>query len=93
MLNDELLELCKTHPQESVFVSRLPLNKDKKNLILETMQSMQSKTTKHWPDCIDHVKGIEVDYWASDIARDEMPEPVVIISSATDTVSENEDGI
>ena len=57
------------------------------------MQSMQSKTTKHWPDCIDHVKGIEVDYWASDIARDEMPEPVVIISSATDTVSENEDGI
>ena len=51
-----------------------------KELILEAMQSMQSITTKHWPDCIDHVKGIEVDYWASDIARDEMPEPVVIKS-------------
>ena len=51
-----------------------------KELILEAMQSMQSITRKHWPDCIDHVKGIEVDYWASDIARDEMPEPVVIKS-------------
>ena len=54
-------------------MSRLPLNKDKK-LILEAMQSI---TAKHWPDCIDHVKGIEVNYWASDIARNEMPEPVV----------------
>ena len=43
-------------------------------LILEAMQSI---TAKHWPDCIDHVKGIRVDYWASDIARDKMPEPVV----------------
>ena len=30
MLKYELLELCKTHPQEPVYVSRLPLNKDKK---------------------------------------------------------------
>ena len=41
----------------------------------------------------------EVIYWASDIARDEMPEPVVIYldsdddDSATDTTSENEDEI
>ena len=45
-----------------------------KELILEAMQSI---TAKHWPDFIDHVKGIEVNYWASDIARNEMPEPVV----------------
>ena len=76
MLKDELLELCKTHPQEPVYVSRLPLNKDKE-LILEAMQSI---IAKHWPHCIDHVKGIEVNYWASDIARNEMPEPVVIKS-------------
>ena len=30
MLEDELLELCNTHPQEPVYVSRLPLNKDKR---------------------------------------------------------------
>ena len=40
-----------------------------------------------------------VNYWASDIARDEMPEPVIIYldsdddDSATDTASENEDEI
>ena len=27
MSEDTLLELCKTHPQEPVYVSRLPLNK------------------------------------------------------------------
>ena len=54
-------------------MSCLPLNKEKE-LILEAMQSV---TAKHWPDCIDHVKGIEVNYLASDIARNEMPEPVV----------------
>ena len=48
-----------------------------KVLILEAMQSI---TAKHWPDCIVHVKGIEADYWASDIARDEMPEPMVVKS-------------
>ena len=42
-----------------------------KELIVEAMQSI---TRKHWSDCIDHVKGIEVSYWASDIARDEMPD-------------------
>ena len=42
----------------------------------------------------------KVSYWASDIARDEMPEPVIIIyldsdddDSATDTASQNEDEI
>ena len=45
-----------------------------KELILEAMQSI---TAKHWPDCMDHLKGIEMNYWASDIARNEMPEPVV----------------
>ena len=41
----------------------------------------------------------KVNYWASDIARDEMPEPVVIYLDlddddfATDTASENEDKI
>ena len=48
-----------------------------KELILEAMQSI---TAKHWPDCIDHVKGIEMNYWASDIARNERHEPVVIQS-------------
>ena len=41
----------------------------------------------------------KVNYWASDIARDEMLEPVIIYldsdddDSATDTASENEDEI
>ena len=30
MLKDELFELCKTHPQEHAFVSRLAPNKDKR---------------------------------------------------------------
>ena len=40
-----------------------------------------------------------MNYWASDIARDEMPEPVLINlvsgddDSMTDTASENEDDI
>ena len=46
----------------------------KKELIVEAMQSI---TAKHWPDCMDHLKDIEMNYWASDIARNEMPEPVV----------------
>ena len=32
----------------------------------------------HWSDYIDHVKGIEMSFWASDIARDEMLKPVGI---------------
>ena len=58
-----------------------------KELILEAMQSI---TAKHWSDCIDHVKGIEVNYWASDIARNEMPGPVVEMIM---TLHENEDEI
>ena len=59
---------------------------------------MQSSTAKHWSDYIDHVKGIEVNYRASDIARDEMPDPVIIDfdsddDTLTDTASENEDEI
>ena len=46
----------------------------KKELIVEAMQSI---TAKHWPDCMDHLKHIEMNYWASDIARNEMSEPVV----------------
>ena len=46
-----------------------------------TLEAMQSITAKHWPEgCIDHVNGIEVNCWASDIARNEMPEPVVMKS-------------
>ena len=52
-----------------------------------------SITPKHWSDCIDHVK--EKVYWASDIARDEMLEPVVITltegDEETDTADEFED--
>ena len=66
-----------------------------KELIVEAMQSI---TPKHWSDCIDHVNGIEVNYWASDIARDEMPDLVVIDfdsddDTLTDTASEIEDEI
>ena len=59
-----------------------------------TLEAMQSITAKHWPDCIDHVKGIKVNNWANDNARNEMPKPVVeMIVTATDTASENEDEI
>ena len=73
MLKDELLELCKTHPQEPVYVSRLPLNKDKRT----HPGSHTVYNSKALADCIGHVKGIEMNYWASDIARNEMLEPVV----------------
>ena len=76
--------------------SRLPLNKDKRT----DPGSHAVYNKKAMVDCIDHVKGIEENYWASDIARDEMPESVVINldsdyneDSATDTASENEDEI
>ena len=36
---------------------------------------MQTITANYWSDCIDRVK---LNYLASDIARDEMPEPVII---------------
>ena len=70
MLEDELLELCKTHQQVPVYVSRLPLNKD--------------KITHHGSHAVYNSKAparlqdIEVNYWASAIERDEMPEHVVV---------------
>ena len=72
MLEDELLELCKTNTQEPVYVSRLPLNKDKR-----THPGSHSIYNSKAPA---RLQGTEVNYWASDIARDEMPEPVVIKS-------------
>ena len=91
MLEDELLELCKTQPQEPVYVSRHPLNKDK----ITHPGSHAVYNSK----ALARLQGIEVNYWASDIARDEMPEPGVINldsddnDSATDTASEKEDAI
>ena len=72
MLEDGLLELCKTHPQEPVYVFRLPLNKDK----ITHPGSRAVYNSK----ALARLQDIEVNYWASDIARDEMPEPVVIKS-------------
>ena len=69
MLEDELLEVCKTHPQEPVFVSRLPLNKDK----ITHPGSHAVYNSK----ALARLQGIEVNYWASDIVRDEMPKHVV----------------
>ena len=70
MLEDELLELCKTHPHEPVYVSRLPLNKEK----LTHPGSHAVYNSK----ALARLQGIETNYWSSDIARGEMPEPVVI---------------
>ena len=72
MLEDELLKLCKTHPHEPVYVSRLPLNKDK--------IPHPGSHAVHNSKALARLPGIEVNYWASDIASDEMPEPVVIKS-------------
>ena len=72
MLEDELLELFKTHPQEPVYVSHLPLNKDK----ITNPGSHVVYSSK----ALARLQGIEVNYWASDIARDEVPEPVIIKS-------------
>ena len=47
-------------------------------------ECLASITLKHWSDCIDHVKQVEKVYWASDIARDEMLEPVVITLTESD---------
>ena len=72
----------------SLLLSRL--SKIIKEMIQEWFASI---TPKHWSDCIDHVK--EKVYWASDIARDEMLEPVVITltegDEETDTADEFED--
>ena len=45
-----------------------------KELILEAMCTVYNSKA------LARLQGIEVNYWASDIARDEMPEPVVIKS-------------
>ena len=47
--------------------------------------------TKHWSDCIDHVKQVEKVYWASDIARDEMLEPAVITLTESDAETDTAD--
>ena len=47
-------------------------------------EGLDSIIPKHWSDCIDHVKQVEKVYWASDIARDEMLEPVVITLTDSD---------
>ena len=72
MLEDELFELCKTHPQGPVFVSRLPLNKDKR--------THPGSHAVYNSKALARLQDIEVNYWASDIARDEMPEHVVVKS-------------
>ena len=60
-------------------------------------ECLASITPKHWSGCIDHVKQVEKVYWASDIARDEMLEPVVITltdsDEETDTADEFEDDL
>ena len=72
MLKDELLELCKAHPEEPVYVSRLPLNKDKR--------THPGSHAVYNSKALARLQGTELNYWASDIARNEMPEPVVIKS-------------
>ena len=72
MLEDELLELCKTQPQEPVYVSRHPLNKDKR--------THPGSHAVYNSKALARLQGIEVNYLASYNARDEMPEPVVIKS-------------
>ena len=72
MLEDELFELCKTHPQEPVYVSRLPLNKDKR--------THPGSHVVYNSKALARLQDIEVNYWASGIARDEMPEHLVVES-------------
>ena len=71
MLEDELLELCKTHQQEPVYVSRLPLNKDK---------ITHPGSHAVYKRALARLQDIDVNYWASDIARNKMPEHVVVKS-------------
>ena len=52
-----------------------------KEMVRELLASI---TLKHTSDCGDHVKQVEKVYWASDIPRDEMPEPVVITMTESD---------
>ena len=65
-----------------------------KELIQDGLTSI---TPKHWSDCVNHVKQVERDYWASDNAKGEMPDHVVIAltesDEETDTADESEDEI
>ena len=72
MLEDELLELCKTHPQEPVYMSRLQLNKGKR--------THPGSHVVYNSKALARLQGIKVNYWASDIVRDEMHEHVVVKS-------------
>ena len=72
MLEYELLELCKTHQKEPVYVSRLPLNKHK----ITHPGSHAVYNSK----ALARLQDTEVNYWASDIARYKMPEHVVVKS-------------
>ena len=72
MLEDELLELCKTHQQEPVYVSRLPLNKDKR--------THPGSHAVYNSKALARLQDTEVNYWTSDIARDKMLEHVVVKS-------------
>ena len=53
-------------------MSRLSLNKDKR--------THPGSHAVYNSKALARLQGIEVNYWASDIARDEMPELVVIKS-------------
>ena len=54
-------------------------------------ECLASITPKHWSDYIDHVKQVDKVYWASDIARDEMLEPVVITLNESDEETDTAD--
>ena len=59
-------------PTGACFVSRHPLNKDKR--------THPGSHAVYNSKALARLQSIEVKYWASDIARDEIPEPVVITS-------------
>ena len=54
-------------------------------------EGLASITPKHWSDCIDHIKQVEKVYWASDIARDEVIDPVVITLTESDEETDTAD--
>ena len=54
-------------------------------------EGLASITPKHWSDCVNHVKQVVKDYWACDIAKDEMPDPVVITLTESDEETDTAD--
>ena len=58
--------------EDELHVSHLPLTKDKR--------THPGGHAVYKSQALARLQGIEVNYWASDIARDEMPELVVITS-------------